>query len=127
VHDIHLLLSDLFFFSSRRRHTRWPRNWSSDVCSSDLATQIGGEDRPGLVDECPHLVEERGFVWHGVRTLLPQMSPDHGVDPGTRLGGAAAPRPGSPLRPAGAMPKPRAAQLGVRKVTYRPNILMMKT
>src|SRR5215510_10480927 len=26
-----------FFFSSRRRHTRWPRDWSSDVCSSDLA------------------------------------------------------------------------------------------
>src|SRR5690625_7820939 len=25
----------LFFFSSRRRHTRWPRDWSSDVCSSD--------------------------------------------------------------------------------------------
>src|SRR5207253_3624900 len=27
-----------FFFSSRRRHTRWPRDWSSDVCSSDLGT-----------------------------------------------------------------------------------------
>src|SRR5207253_4092466 len=27
----------LFFFSSRRRHTRWPRDWSSDVCSSDLS------------------------------------------------------------------------------------------
>src|SRR5437870_11449924 len=25
-----------FFFSSRRRHTRWPRDWISDVCSSDL-------------------------------------------------------------------------------------------
>src|SRR5690625_134913 len=25
-----------FFFTSRRRHTRWPRDWSSDVCSSDL-------------------------------------------------------------------------------------------
>src|SRR5439155_3774410 len=24
------------FFSRRRRHTRWPRDWSSDVCSSDL-------------------------------------------------------------------------------------------
>src|SRR5690606_41182907 len=29
-----------FFFSSRRRHTRFSRDWSSDVCSSDL-------DRPG--------------------------------------------------------------------------------
>src|SRR6266702_4486400 len=27
----------VFFFSSRRRHTRWPRDWSSDVCSSDLS------------------------------------------------------------------------------------------
>src|SRR5699024_11331121 len=28
-----------FFFSSRRRHTRSKRDWSSDVCSSDLVTQ----------------------------------------------------------------------------------------
>src|SRR5690606_7372975 len=28
-----------FFFSSRRRHTRFSRDWSSDVCSSDLLTQ----------------------------------------------------------------------------------------
>src|SRR5207253_7472627 len=30
------MLMFVFFFSSRRRHTRWPRDWSSDVCSSDL-------------------------------------------------------------------------------------------
>src|SRR5437660_6000277 len=30
-----------FFFSSRRRHTRWPRDWSSDVCSSDLVGTTG--------------------------------------------------------------------------------------
>src|SRR5690348_18261920 len=29
-------LSIFFFFSSRRRHTRWTGDWSSDVCSSDL-------------------------------------------------------------------------------------------
>src|SRR5688572_31001959 len=28
--------SDCFFFSSRRRHTRFDCDWSSDVCSSDL-------------------------------------------------------------------------------------------
>src|SRR5690625_6295064 len=33
-------LSDQFFFSSSRRHTTWPRDWSSDVCSSDLKTQM---------------------------------------------------------------------------------------
>src|SRR5439155_15771050 len=27
------------FFSGRRRHTRWPRDWSSDVCSSDLPAE----------------------------------------------------------------------------------------
>src|SRR6267378_7499468 len=32
----------IFFFSSRRRHTRSLRDWSSDVCSSDLAELIGG-------------------------------------------------------------------------------------
>src|SRR5206468_9757511 len=30
-----------FFFSSRRRHTRSDRDWSSDVCSSDLYVQTG--------------------------------------------------------------------------------------
>src|SRR5690606_40560462 len=29
-------------FSSRRRHTRLPRDWSSDVCSSDLGASLGG-------------------------------------------------------------------------------------
>src|SRR6266513_5225146 len=29
-----------FFFSSRRRHTRSKRDWSSDVCSSDLAARF---------------------------------------------------------------------------------------
>ena len=29
----------VFFFSSRRRHTRLRRDWSSDVCSSDLVLQ----------------------------------------------------------------------------------------
>src|SRR5947209_14300269 len=31
-----ILLAVFFFFSSRRRHTRYWRDWSSDVCSSDL-------------------------------------------------------------------------------------------
>src|SRR5690606_39288091 len=29
-----------FFFSSRRRHTRFSRDWSSDVCSSDLSQAL---------------------------------------------------------------------------------------
>src|SRR5690349_24950973 len=31
----------VFFFSSRRRHTRSLRDWSSDVCSSDLSAETG--------------------------------------------------------------------------------------
>src|SRR5947209_17458181 len=30
------IMASVFFFSSRRRHTRYWRDWSSDVCSSDL-------------------------------------------------------------------------------------------
>src|SRR2546429_3802288 len=37
---------DFFFFSSRRRHTRCSRDWSSDVCSSDLEV-VGGRVEPG--------------------------------------------------------------------------------
>src|SRR6266403_4989571 len=35
--------SIFFFFSSRRRHTRSLRDWSSDVCSSDLLSEGRGE------------------------------------------------------------------------------------
>src|SRR3712207_5379571 len=34
-----------FFFSSRRRHTRYWRDWSSDVCSSDLAAVAYAHER----------------------------------------------------------------------------------
>src|SRR5215813_14930537 len=41
------MLLFFFFFSSRRRHTRCGRDWSSDVCSSDL------ERGKNLVDDAP--------------------------------------------------------------------------
>src|SRR5204863_5200571 len=37
-----------FFFSSRRRHTRSLRDWSSDVCSSDLHVVVDGEPAEDL-------------------------------------------------------------------------------
>src|SRR2546428_6139738 len=50
VKDVIRDSSDVFFFSSRRRHTRSDRDWSSDVCSSDLGRRgtsrrhaLGGE------------------------------------------------------------------------------------
>src|SRR5438105_6649266 len=45
VHVRRVICSCLFFFfSSRRRHTRSTRDWSSDVCSSDLVTLENGEE-----------------------------------------------------------------------------------
>src|SRR5690625_8038196 len=43
----------MFFFSSRRRHTRWPRDWTSDVCSSDLSLKPG---RSCLLEQYGHPV-----------------------------------------------------------------------
>src|SRR5207253_6226303 len=40
----HAVRNGSFFFSSRRRHTRWPRDWSSDVCSSDLGRRTRTHD-----------------------------------------------------------------------------------
>src|SRR5699024_3935800 len=37
-----------FFFSSRRRHTRSKRDWSSDVCSSDLVTKYEVQPAVGV-------------------------------------------------------------------------------
>src|SRR5690606_40295871 len=47
-----------FFFSSRRRHTRFSRDWSSDVCSSDL------QDTELLLPK-PHLPAGRATAWSG--------------------------------------------------------------
>src|SRR3712207_6869609 len=57
--DIHLKMCKgfivFFFFSSRRRHTRYWRDWSSDVCSSDLEYQF--TELPGLVMEYEAVLE----------------------------------------------------------------------
>src|SRR2546429_2790346 len=66
-----------FFFSSRRRHTRCSRDWSSDVCSSDLFVREDFRQ----IDLDPLLrrrqfqavwprIETRGKVQHQVRALL---------------------------------------------------------
>src|SRR6266496_1407250 len=61
-----------FFFSSRRRHTRSLRDWSSDVCSSDLAilelqrAALTDEDRVLLVDDWA----ERGSQALAARDLI---------------------------------------------------------
>src|SRR5574339_881590 len=42
-----------FFFSSRRRHTRSPGDWSSDVCSSDLVPLQGRQGSRGCIPDAP--------------------------------------------------------------------------
>src|SRR2546429_2522189 len=54
----------VFFFSSRRRHTRCSRDWSSDVCSSDL----GGAARVAVAFAAPGQGDvERPHAWNAPR------------------------------------------------------------
>src|SRR2546426_5170100 len=46
-------MSSSFFFSSRRRHTRLQGDWSSDVCSSDLAQALSPAGARGLAQLLP--------------------------------------------------------------------------
>src|SRR5438876_3620235 len=48
--------NDCFFFSSRRRHTRWTGDWSSDVCSSDLGSPVRAQIRARVAANYRHLV-----------------------------------------------------------------------
>src|SRR5205809_6836722 len=46
-----------FFFSSRRRHTRCSRDWSSDVCSSDLQRRAAGGSGDAVAEVARQQVE----------------------------------------------------------------------
>src|SRR6266511_5136907 len=80
----------MFFFSSRRRHTRFSRDWSSDVCSSDLGRD-DAELRGSLVAlrsiarrVLALTVEERelaGEIETITRRLAPQLLEQPGVGP----------------------------------------------
>src|SRR5690606_40269919 len=52
----------IFFFSSRRRHTRFSRDWSSDVCSSDLRfLKFLEEEAKGNADGYADFFKEFGY------------------------------------------------------------------
>src|SRR5262249_57329114 len=51
----------IFFFSSRRRHTRLVSDWSSDVCSSDLKVLVLGNALP-LYDHPQRVAEELAML-----------------------------------------------------------------
>src|SRR5436309_4049143 len=65
-----LLSPYFFFFSSRRRHTRFSRDWSSDVCSSDLFTRDPSTGEKVFYGD--YLVNAQGEdVVAGIRTPMP--------------------------------------------------------
>src|SRR4030066_783546 len=85
-----------FFFSSRRRHTRFKCDWSSDVCSSDLVWEEGGERR-AVTPPMSLVISAFAPVLDVRKTLTPQLRVDQGetdlilIDLGkakNRLGGA---------------------------------------
>src|SRR5262245_64924799 len=63
-----MMLFFFFFFSSRRRHTRCLSDWSSDVCSSDLASRDRGhamtcQSVPGLNEPtAPRAMKLKPFI-----------------------------------------------------------------
>src|SRR3984893_18261462 len=65
----------ILFFSSRRRHTRWPRDWSSDVCSSDLRLSKLQQDC-SLIDAEETL---RGAFWQDVRPTIREWRKSRGL------------------------------------------------
>src|SRR5437879_13890138 len=60
-----------FFFSSRRRHTIYIGDWSSDVCSSDLGDQFFAEPGYPRVRLWPDAVH----ALYGSSTDLPRLTP----------------------------------------------------
>src|SRR5699024_11731256 len=66
----------LFFFSSRRRHTRSKRDWSSDVCSSDLVYQgirnnLNGVGAPRLIEAAQMLGASKFYAFF--RVVIPNI------------------------------------------------------
>src|SRR5690348_15056330 len=67
----------VFFFSSRRRHTRWTGDWSSDVCSSDLA-QFAAllSAAPKSKTAARVLDETAGYLGAGIANLINLFNPE---------------------------------------------------
>src|SRR5689334_24931893 len=69
------ILFFFFFFSSRRRHTRWNCDWSSDVCSSDLAACAAGKST--VISAKTNLSVPASHKAGRVRLLLNTLTPMH--------------------------------------------------
>src|SRR3712207_7005139 len=67
----------MVFYSSRRRHTRYWRDWSSDVCSSDLTAQAVEHWKAAGLDLSPILHRPELPEGTPLRRVVEQ---DHGLD-----------------------------------------------
>src|SRR5690606_40862443 len=67
-----------FFFSSRRRHTRFSRDWSSDVCSSDLVASRFLHHRPHPLRSQATARPLPAGTWTGQHVLDGQAGPTLG-------------------------------------------------
>src|SRR5439155_9075645 len=83
-HWLQTCIFHFFFFSSRRRHTRWPRDWSSDVCSSDLESNGWPRTRPFQASGNPSGQRRKGFA-RGSRPLPSRWPPRPQDRKSTRL------------------------------------------
>src|SRR5690606_39454552 len=75
-----LTLFYCFFFSSRRRHTRFSRDWSSDVCSSDLCLdsfKTGCQAGAMTTRDLEHLLRETGLRVTRPRLAVLRAVHDH--------------------------------------------------
>src|SRR2546421_6669708 len=61
-----------FFFSSRRRHTRSDRDWSSDVCSSDLTADLIDDTNANLLNVVDPTTGDRIVMTGIVKNSLAQ-------------------------------------------------------
>src|SRR5207253_591744 len=73
--------------SSRRRHTRWPRDWSSDVCSSDL---LLNEAYLQLVDDSTRNWQNRTHFMAAAAQLMRRIMVDHARERGSLKRGGGA-------------------------------------
>src|SRR5260370_28420307 len=77
------LFSCCFFFSSRRRHTRFKCDWSSDVCSSDLTIDVS---LSGILVKAGRTLAKGSSV-HVSLDLSPRMKPVVGAGSVVRVFG----------------------------------------
>src|SRR5690606_35376200 len=89
-------LTKMFFFSSRRRHTMFSRDWSSDVCSSDLGEpgQLPIREESATVPTNPYgetkLAVENMFRWcdraYGLKSISLRYFNAAGAHPDGTIG-----------------------------------------